>query len=530
MVQNKLDTAGNIKERPATSLFDKFGICDVFHLSVKEANNAQPNGKPYRDFEDFVDNLLTVVKDHVTKMARETHWDSAKNLLRQHKDENVWSRQELLGNLQLIDADINESSMMSYAYSLCSNGFIFFYPEIEELKNCIFINPAWVTETIYDILDDEVRENGGEFGRKKVETKAGKDHATAFIALMKKFELIFENPVNGKLIAPQYLPVQLIDPDKWSELKDRFNEFASPDFYIRFPDFMPRSIMLRFLAAYGDKAIGRSYWKGGIAFRLEKEDVAVLYDMENNGFRIFVKGGNKYVQRLVWDTLFQLSGNKDSLLLGLNTEDFVQYSELKKYYSNNEVATTSGKLIQCLPFRHFAEDRESLKKTSTINMDTNTKPIKIFISYAHEDEKIKEELEQTYLESIKLNLYSGLIVWTDKEIKPGTNWDNIIKNNMETADIVLFLISNSFVSSKYIKETEIIKATERYKAGEQIIVPIYVQKVNEELLPFSEKQFLPDGTPLKKYKDRNDAWLKIQKGLMKIIKDIKAGEKQEYFK
>lgn len=525
LVQNKLDTEGGVKERPDNNLFVSFGITDSFHLSVQDANNTKTAGKPYRDFEDFLEHLFTIVKSHVINQARQTHWNAAKALLQQHKAENVWSAQEFLAQLQLVDADINELSMQSYAGDFASKGFIFYYPEVEELKNCIFINPAWVTETIYDILDEEVLQNGGEFDKAKVEAKAGKEYATAFIALLKRFELIFENPVNGKLIAPQYLPAQLIDKDKWMELKDRFNEFAVPDFYIRFPDFMPRSIMLRFLAAYGEKAIGRSYWKKGIAFRLEKEDIAVLYDAEGNGFKIFVKGGSQYVQRLVWDMLWRLTGYKQTLQLGLNAQDFVQYSELLKYSKNNEVSTVGGKMVACAPLQHFVELLDNLKPKPM----EKQKPVKIFVSYAHEDEATKDLLVKTHLKAIQNNYEVGLVAWTDAGIKPGVNWDNKIKKEIKNADIILFLITSSFLASDYIKNTEIKNALERFKEKKQIIVPIYIESVARKLLPFKEKQYMPGSTPLDEWEPRSKAWAKIQEGVITLIDDITAGNTGDYF-
>jgi hypothetical protein len=59
--------------------------------------------------------------------------------------------------------------------------------------------------------------------------------------------------------------------------------------------------------------------------------------------------------------------------------------------------------------------------------------------------------------------------------------------------------------------------------------PVYIEKVSKALLPFSENQFLPNGIPLKKWKDKNDAWIKIQEGLLSIIKDVKTGKTREYF-
>jgi len=69
--------------------------------------------------------------------------------------------------------------------------------------------------------------------------------------------------------------------------------------------------------------------------------------------------------------------------------------------------------------------------------------IKLFISYAHEDEKYKEELEK-HLKPLQRN---GVVEsWNAREILPGVVWENEIKTELEEADVILFLISPDFVA------------------------------------------------------------------------------------
>ncbi len=100
---------------------------------------------------------------------------------------------------------------------------------------------------------------------------------------------------------------------------------------------------------------------------------------------------------------------------------------------------------------------------------------------------------------------------------------------MENADIIIFLITSSFLASDYIKNTEIKNALEKFKQGRQIIVPIYIEEVATELLPFKVTQYLPSGVPLEDWELKNKAWVKIQTGIIALIKDIKAGNTSEYF-
>ena len=530
LVQNKIDVNGTVKEYPDAKDYSDFGIDKVFHLSLQKAWEDK-DSKAFRDVEDFLEQLLTLAKRHAQRMARVTHWNAIRSRMQEFKSEHCWTREEFLAHLQMIDPYVEENSLLSYTADLSANGFIFHFNDDPFLRDYVFIDPAWVTECIYIILDQSVLESNGEFTEQHVEEKAGKQYAKAFIALMKRFELIFENKETGDFIAPQYLPTQLTDKKssigKWNGLQKRFHDFLQPQFYVRFSQFLPPSVMLLLLNRYGSEAVDQTYWKNGIAFMLDGKEVLILLDTAKNCFTIFVENNDKLVQRLVFDAFYQSVPNGQTLQISLNQQDYVTYSELYKYANNSEVAAENGNMVSCSYLRHFVENLETLKKKYA--MTNENKAISVFISYAHEDEKEKDILLNTYLEAIKLNLDFTLSVWTDEQIQGGMNWNTAIQKELENADIVLFLISSSFAASKYSKTVEIKNAVERFKQGKQIIVPIYIETVAKELLPFREKQYLPGSKPLKDWKQRNDAWVKIQSGLIKIFKDVKEGKTEPYF-
>ena len=82
-------------------------------------------------------------------------------------------------------------------------------------------------------------------------------------------------------------------------------------------------------------------------------------------------------------------------------------------------------------------------------------PRKVFYSYAHEDEAIRDHIDE-HLELLRRqNLIIG---WPDRHIVPGKEWGKIIEERLKSTDIVLLLISQSFMDSNYIHEVEIPKA------------------------------------------------------------------------
>ena len=151
--------------------------------------------------------------------------------------------------------------------------------------------------------------------------------------------------------------------------------------------------------------------------------------------------------------------------------------------------------------------------------------MKIFISYSHKDEWLKEELQAT-LKVIERR--SDLFVWHDRMILPGQNIDDEIDENLEDADLFLMLVSTDFIASHYCYLKEFKRAKERHEQNEIEIVPIIVRHCSWENSPIGELNALPrDGTPVNgdgqhrdKPETRDLAWTQVSKGLETLIDSI----------
>src|SRR5205823_2181853 len=121
-------------------------------------------------------------------------------------------------------------------------------------------------------------------------------------------------------------------------------------------------------------------------------------------------------------------------------------------------------------------------------------PVEIFCSYAHADERWLRRLE-THLSLLKRQ---GLIsVWYDRLIVPGVDWANTIDTHLETASVILLLVSANFLASDYCYGIEMKRALERQKAGEAQVIPVLVRSADWTGAPFSHLQALPtNGKPL----------------------------------
>ena len=143
-------------------------------------------------------------------------------------------------------------------------------------------------------------------------------------------------------------------------------------------------------------------------------------------------------------------------------------------------------------------------------------PVEIFCSYAHEDEAWRQKLE-THLSLLKRQ---GLVsLWHDRHIGPGTDWAHAIDMHLETASVILLLVSADFFASDYCYGIEMQRALERQEAGEARVLPILVRPVEGwQQAPFAHLQALPtDAKPLAAWRNKDTALADVAAGIRRVI-------------
>ncbi|SOE81977.1 TIR domain-containing protein [Caballeronia arationis] len=154
----------------------------------------------------------------------------------------------------------------------------------------------------------------------------------------------------------------------------------------------------------------------------------------------------------------------------------------------------------------------------------NANDVKVFISYSHKDERFRESLE----EHLSILRRTGKIAsWNDRKITAGADWAGQIDHNIEIADIILLLISSSFVSSSYCMDKELGVALDRQQAETATVIPIFVRPTDLEGAPFMALQGLPrDQRPVSLWEDEDTAWLQVAKGIRTAADEISARKKR----
>lgn len=145
-------------------------------------------------------------------------------------------------------------------------------------------------------------------------------------------------------------------------------------------------------------------------------------------------------------------------------------------------------------------------------------PLNLFISYSHKDESLREALG----DHIAALQREGVIdTWHDRQITAGKDWAGEINSELESADIILCLVSAGFLASAYCQDKELKRALERHDAGEALVIPVIVRPSDWQTSPLGRLQALPTGgKPVMKWSNRDEAFLSIAKGIRQAASQL----------
>jgi hypothetical protein len=145
-------------------------------------------------------------------------------------------------------------------------------------------------------------------------------------------------------------------------------------------------------------------------------------------------------------------------------------------------------------------------------------PLTVFYSYAHEDEALRDKIEK-HLSSLQAQ---GLISeWYDRQIVPGTEWAYVIDSHLQTASIILLLISPAFMASDYCISIEMQQAMERHRLRDAQVIPIILEPTAWHDAPFAILQCLPRGArPVTTWDNPEGAFEDIAQGVRHAIEEM----------
>ncbi|MEM9905550.1 MAG: AAA-like domain-containing protein [Cyanobacteria bacterium P01_D01_bin.44] len=156
-----------------------------------------------------------------------------------------------------------------------------------------------------------------------------------------------------------------------------------------------------------------------------------------------------------------------------------------------------------------------------------TLSFEVFISYSHRDDELRQQLD-VHLASLERQ--GKVTAWHDRAVEAGQEWAYEIKKHLESAHVILLLISPDFLASKYCYDQEMRRAMERHEARTATVLPIILRPVYWNNTPFSKLQVLPkDGKAITRWNDQDEAFVNVIEGIDKSIENLSHSLQQKAF-
>lgn len=121
---------------------------------------------------------------------------------------------------------------------------------------------------------------------------------------------------------------------------------------------------------------------------------------------------------------------------------------------------------------------------------TDKSSLKVFISYAHEDEQHKDTFRD---QLIDLERGGQIDLWDDGRLQPGQKWLDEIHAQLESCDIAVFLVTQKFLRSDFISSVEYRRLMERHSQGRVAIFPVILKECSYRRYDIAELQRVPKG-------------------------------------
>src|SRR5579862_6268056 len=137
--------------------------------------------------------------------------------------------------------------------------------------------------------------------------------------------------------------------------------------------------------------------------------------------------------------------------------------------------------------------------------------LEIFCCYARKDEQLLQTLKAHLM---PLQRQGRITIWSDIDIDAGEQWEKEITKHLNTAQIILLLISPDFMMSEYSYNNEMKRAMERHEKGEAKVVPIILRPVIWQGAPFGMLQALPaKGKAITTWQNVDAAFVSVAEGI-----------------
>ncbi|MDV3347677.1 COR domain-containing protein [Leptothoe sp. LEGE 181152] len=345
------------------------------------------------------------------------------------------------------DGEPDPSAQNSLAVHLHSLGIALNYRKDSRLRDTHVLNPHWVTNGIYKLLNDhELTEANGELEIDYLNRLLDpKDYPLErhdfLLGLMRKFELCFPFQEDDK----RYLIPDLLDKQQ----PEAASEFELPDclnFRYEYP-ILPEGLLPRFIVRTHVLSDHQLRWRTGVILNFEGNQALVKADPQAKSVSISVNGPLSSRRRLlaiIRSDFDRIHSNfkftpKELVPVPGYPNITVSYKDLliresKGRQSFEEVVGDELIDLNVQDLLNGVDIEGSRQRLSDI--ERRNQALKLFYSYSHKDETLRNQLD-THLKILQRQKL--IQPWHDRCIVAGTDWAKEIDDNLKRADIILFI-------------------------------------------------------------------------------------------
>lgn len=577
LLENKIDKSDGREHWYDRKILEQYNVNLTAAISAYYAQSEENNKRRYRyAFDVFREDLLRILVKKAeanSKIANlPAEWLSIRDQIRNIRSaaakannvnpffafaqENAWlSFSDFTAACRKIRAELTDNEIEKLAEFLHQTGVVVWMAHIDRQK--IYIDPGWLTEKMYRVLNERVRLKNGRFGFGDILPALADDtEATAqMLNLMQEWRIIFQESNNTQdWVAPQYLPdehpMENLFTIALAGLQENFYMFRAPLFHIR---RILRHLVLHF--GKHEQVEAREYWKYGVLFvvRPPLNDTAA----QNERLRIFIKSlpdekdsalgklmvciepakkltesWREIIFREILATfneallrnmatgsvsgipLREVAKQRDELYLSLNGQDFASIQRIVGDAEAGFSAVVSEERRR-IPMPEFAALLRAVEITPPAPS--------LFISYSHNDTELRKAME-IHLGALKR--LGKVISWSDGQLVPGQDWNEAILRNLRSADIVLMLVSPDSLDSDYIWKVEIAEAMKRQEQGKCRVIPVLLRPCDWKEMAFSKLEVSPKDPrnarpkPVSLWQDRDEAFSIVVQGIKKALREL----------
>lgn len=165
-------------------------------------------------------------------------------------------------------------------------------------------------------------------------------------------------------------------------------------------------------------------------------------------------------------------------------------------------------------------DQEIGPVLSDIVENISSRPVRVFYSYASEDQPSQRALDR----QLSVLVRAGLIeTWHAQRISAGHVIEDEIAHHLQSADLVLLLVSSDYLGCDECYQ-QLQSSLARHHSRDAFVIPVLVRDALWKSSPIGNLWPLPPGSvPISRWQDEDYGWAVVAEGVRRVAEAFRYG-------